>query len=110
MQQNPMQPGSMQQGQMQPGSMQQGQMQPDMSMQSPTSTGTTNEGFNLVSVLYHALEGAQTYARYAEDAGRTDPELAQFFMQSQQEENNRAERAKQLLARRLQISSGVRSS
>ncbi|HEX4203309.1 MAG TPA: hypothetical protein VHZ51_03750 [Ktedonobacteraceae bacterium] len=66
------------------------------------STATPNPQYDLVSVLYHSLEGAQTCARYVEDAGQeNDKELAQFFMQVQQDDNNRAERAKQLLAQRL---------
>jgi hypothetical protein len=69
-------------------------------MSQVQSTGTSNEQYDLVSVLYHALEGAQTYARYVEDAGQ-DKELAQFFMKAQQEENDRAERAKQLLMNRM---------
>lgn len=69
---------------------------------TPRSTSTSHKDYDLVSVLYHALEGAQTYARYVEDAGQEgDQELAQFFLQAQQEENNRAERAKQLLAKRM---------
>lgn len=66
------------------------------------STHTDNARYDLVSILYHSLEGAQTYARFVEDAGQQgDQELAQFFMQTQQEEIKRAERAKQLLANRL---------
>ncbi len=66
------------------------------------STNTMNPHYDLVSILYHALEGAQTYAKYVEDAGQQgDQELVQFFIQAQQEENNRAEKAKQLLARRI---------
>lgn len=65
-------------------------------------TGTSDEFFDLVSVLYHALKGAQTYARYSEDAELAgDRDLAQFFADVQQGNKQRAERAKQLLARRL---------
>jgi rubrerythrin len=74
----------------------------DQNLSNPRSTNTSNKHYDLVSILYHALEGAQTYARYVEDAGQEgDQELAQFFLQVQQEENNRAERAKQLLAKRI---------
>ena len=74
----------------------------DQNLSNPRSTGTSNKQYDLVSILYHALEGAQTYARFVEDAGREgDQELAQFFLQVQQEENNRAERAKQLLSARI---------
>lgn len=55
------------------------------------------------------LEGAQTYARYVEDAGQeSDRELVQFFTQVQQEENARADKAKQLLARRIQSTGRTR--
>ena len=51
------------------------------------STNTPDKHYDLISVLYHALEGAQTYAQYAEDAGRAgDKELAQFFLQVQQQQ------------------------
>ena len=66
------------------------------------STNTSDKHYDLVSVLYHALEGAQTCAQYAEDAGREgDQELAQFFVQVQQNQIACAEKAKQLLGRRL---------
>lgn len=71
-----------------------------MSQQSRTTT--TDKHYDLVSVLYHALNGAQTYASYVQDAQREgDQELVQFFQQVYQEENARAERAKQILARRM---------
>jgi hypothetical protein len=55
-----------------------------------------------VSVLYHALQGAETYARYVEDARNSgDDELIEFFEECQDEEVDRAERAKELLATRL---------
>lgn len=67
-----------------------------------TYTTTPDPHYDLVSVLYHALEGAQTCACYAEDAKRTgDQELTQFFLQAQQNQNTCADRAKQLLGRYL---------
>ena len=65
------------------------------------STGTSNPTYNLVSILYHALQGAENYERYAHDAG-SDQDLANFFREIQQQEKQRADRAKQLLATRLQ--------
>ena len=65
------------------------------------STGTSNPTYNLVSVLFHALQGAENYERYAHDAG-SDQDLANFFREIQQQEKQRADRAKQLLATRLQ--------
>jgi len=64
-------------------------------------TGTRDATYNLISVLYHALQGAETYGQYASDAG-SDQDLANFFREVQQQEQQRADRAKQLLATRLQ--------
>ena len=61
-----------------------------------------DEVYGLISVLYHALQGAETYARYGEDARRAgDDELVEFFEECQDEEVDCAERAKELLATRL---------
>ena len=62
------------------------------------STGTRDEHYNLVSVLYHALHGAancETYALDAEAAGRDD--IAAFFREVQGVQVGLAERAKELL-------------
>lgn len=65
-------------------------------------TGTRNEQYDLISVLYHALEGASTYATYCEDAERSgDTELRQFFQEIIDQNRHCAERAKVLLAKRL---------
>ena len=62
------------------------------------STGTRDEHYNLVSVLYHALQDAEncdTYALDALEAGRDD--LATFFREAQVEQIARARRTKELL-------------
>ena len=65
-------------------------------------TGTKDKHYNLTSVLYHALQGGEVYDQYVSDAeGEGDDELAQFFRDVQEEERNRAQRAKKLLADRL---------
>jgi hypothetical protein len=65
------------------------------------ATGISNARFNLVSVLYHALEGGATYYKYIQDAENDgDQELADFFRQVQQEGANRAQQAKSLLDQR----------
>jgi len=67
-------------------------------------THTPNPHYDLVSVLYHALEGAQTTDIYVKDAEQEgDKELAQFFRQIQQDEVTRADKAKQLLAHRVKV-------
>jgi hypothetical protein len=43
-------------------------------------TGTPNPVYDIVSVMYHALQGAETYDRYIADAEqRGDDELVEFF-------------------------------
>jgi rubrerythrin len=65
-------------------------------------TGTKDEHYNLVSVLYHALQGGETYEKYIRDAEEAgDDELAAFFRQVQDEDHQRADRAKKLLADRV---------
>ncbi len=65
-------------------------------------TGTSNVTYNLVSVIYHALQGAETYNMYVQDAADAgDNELADFFRNVQEENRRRAQRAEELLARRL---------
>ena len=69
---------------------------------SHTNPGTSDKNYNLVSVLYHALEGAATYQQYVSDAeGAGDTELADFFQEIQQHHQQLAERAKGLLKQRL---------
>jgi CBS domain-containing protein len=62
------------------------------------TTGTRDEHYNLVSVLYHALhaaENCETYALDAAAAGRDD--LLTFFREAQVVQVGMAERAKELL-------------
>jgi hypothetical protein len=62
------------------------------------TTGTRDEHYNLISVLYHALHGAENCDRYAADAEVTgDEHLAAFFRESQALQMQLAERAKALL-------------
>jgi hypothetical protein len=66
-------------------------------------TGTPNQVFDLVSVLYHALESSSTNQKYIQDAQQAgDNDLLNFFQQVQQEDRRRADMAKQLLSRKVQ--------
>src|SRR4051812_29204854 len=59
------------------------------------ATGTRNEEYNLVSVLYHALHGAETCEMYALDAEPAgDEDLASFFRHVQATHRQVAEQAK----------------
>lgn len=72
---------------------------------APTERGTSDDLYGVVSVLYHALQGAETYDEYADDAREAgDSELVTFFEECREEELRRAERAKALLAERLEPS------
>ena len=69
---------------------------------SMAQTPAPDELYGVVSVLYHALQGAQTYAQYCDDARNAgDEELLDFFETCRDEESGRAARAKVLLAERL---------
>ena len=62
------------------------------------TTGTHDEQFNLISVLYHALHGAENCEIYAVDAEAAgDARLAGFFREAQETQRQLAERAKELL-------------
>jgi hypothetical protein len=64
-------------------------------------TGVSDNTYNLTSVLYHAAQGGTQYAKYIEDAEREgDQELAEFFRQVQQQDAQRAQQARDLLASR----------
>ncbi len=70
--------------------------------QAEEATQTPDPIYNLVSVLYHALEGGQVYDQYIRDAEREgDDELAQFFRDVQREDQQRSERAQGLLHRKI---------
>jgi hypothetical protein len=50
---------------------------------SEHTTGTRDEHYNMISVLYHALQGADTCATYLQDAERTgDQNLVQSSVRS----------------------------
>jgi hypothetical protein len=65
-------------------------------------SGTRDATYDLVSVMYHALHGVETYEQYVDDAERAgDRELADFLRDVQARDRETAEGAKQLLAGRL---------
>jgi hypothetical protein len=65
-------------------------------------TGASDPTYDLVSVLYHALQGAEFALRAQDDARKAgDSELAALFEHVQSVEKDVAERARALLAERL---------
>ena len=68
-------------------------------------TGERDEHYDVISVLYHSLQGAETCARYIADARNArDRELLSFFEETRSEYAARAAQAKELLAGRLERS------
>jgi hypothetical protein len=68
-------------------------------------TGERDENYDLISVLYHALQGAETISQYLADAQQADDEeLASFFEETRSAYIERANEAKRLLASRLEES------
>jgi hypothetical protein len=63
------------------------------------TTGTRDEHYNLVSILYHALQAADSCDRYALDAEASggDEQLVGFYREAQMVQMQVAERAKVLL-------------
>jgi hypothetical protein len=69
---------------------------------SDRTTGTRDEHYNVISVLYHALQGAETCATYLQDAERAgDQDLVQFFREVQGAYLKLADGGKALLRQRL---------
>jgi hypothetical protein len=76
-------------------------MQGGMGGQIPDTT------YNLISVLYHTLQGCQTYEKYAQDAEQAgQKDVAQFFRKTGREFEQCAQEGQQLLAQCLQQGQG----
>ena len=77
-------------------------MSAQRSNDSTGDTGTRDITYDLVSVIYHSLQGAETTAMFIADAEQEgNKEISQFFNEAKQEYERRAERAKQLLTTHL---------
>ena len=62
-----------------------------------------DKNYNLISMLYHSadvVEALKTYVQYAEEEG--DQELLDFFSTALENNLEASQRAKELLARRLE--------
>jgi hypothetical protein len=67
-----------------------------------TRTGAPDLTFDLVSVLYHSLQAAETCGRFLRDAQAAGArEAAAYFQGCQQQQRDLAERAKNLLVQHL---------
>ena len=73
-------------------------------------TGTKDENYDVISVLYHCLQAASEVGQYISDAEEAgDRELVDFFRDYQESQRDLAERAKNLLGARLIRSEGVQA-
>jgi len=64
-------------------------------------TGVSDNAYNLSSVLYHAAQGGTQYAKYIEDAEKEGyQELVEFFREVQEQDAQRAQKARDLLSSR----------
>lgn len=64
---------------------------------------TSNENYNLISVLYYALQEAETCEHHVQDAERAgDHELVDFFTELRDSQIARAFQARRLILDRLE--------
>ena len=70
------------------------------------NTGTRDSTYDLVAVLYHALQGAENCQTYLQDASR-DQQLQGFFQQAMQQQRQLADQAKMLLHDQLMNKEGM---
>ena len=71
-------------------------------MSTERETGMKDEHYDIVSALYHALQGAEASKKYISDAEQEgDQEIVQFFREMQDQNRQTAEKAKALLAKKV---------
>ena len=71
-------------------------------------TGTRNETYNVIAILYHALQGAENCQTYLKDA--QDGQAREFFQQALQSQRQLADRGKEILQQVLQKDTGGSSA
>jgi hypothetical protein len=72
------------------------------------STGTRNETYDVISVMYHALQGAENCQTYMRDA--KDGQVRDFFQKALQAQRQLADQGKQILQQCLQKDTGGQSA
>jgi hypothetical protein len=71
-------------------------------------TGTKNETYNVISIMYHALQGAENCQTYLNDA--QDGQAREFFQQALKSQRQLADRGKEVLQQVLQQDTGGSSA
>lgn len=72
--------------------------------QGQQQTGTRNETYDVIAVLYHALQGAENCQTYLQDP--QDGEIRHYIQQALQMQRQLADQGKQVLQQCLQQDSG----
>ena len=71
-------------------------------MKAEAQTGTPNQEYDLISIIYHSLQSAWVCNMYIQDANISDDrELIEFFQQVKEQNCQQAEQAKKLMAQRM---------
>ena len=71
-------------------------------MSATEITGTRDTTYDLISATYHALQGAETYQMYEQDAKQAgDRDAESFFHEAHEMQRQLADRAKSLLGQRM---------
>lgn len=79
-----------------------------MQNQGQQQTGTRNETYDVVAILYHALQGAENCQTYLRDA--QDGQIRDFVQQALQVQRQLADQGKQVLQQCLQKDTGGNSA
>lgn len=70
------------------------------------STGVQDSTYNVISVVYHTLQGAETVQRYMQDMQGADPQVEQFLREAQEAYKRLGQRGRECLAQVLQQQGG----
>src|SRR3954466_4605826 len=76
--------------------------------QGQQQTGTRNETYDIIAVLYHALQGAENCQTYLSDA--ENGQVRDFFQKALQSQRQLADHGKQVLQQILQEDTGDASA
>jgi hypothetical protein len=76
--------------------------------QGQQQTGTRNETYNVIAILYHALQGAENCQIYLQDA--QEGQVRDFIQQALQTQRQLADQGKQVLQQCLQQDTGGNSA
>ena len=80
-----------------------------MQGQGSGNTGVDNTTFNVISVVYHALQGAETIQKYLRDSQGQDQQVEQFLREAQEQNKRLAQRGQECLQQMLQQHGGASS-